>query len=68
MFSKFFESTFEPSQPINPHDISNDESHIDTNISSILFEEDEIATALKQIDINKGAGPDNIEPIFINQT
>lgn len=69
MFSSFFQSTFEPSRTVTINDIRSDAMmETNTNISLIVFQVHEIYDALKQIDSNKGAGPDNIEPIFLKMT
>lgn len=66
LFSKYFSSVFsKPSDPLtlDPTDVGNHTS----NISNIEVTREIVLKYLKEIDTNKGAGPDEIPSIFIKQ-
>lgn len=69
MFSDFFQSTFEPTIPHLDNEIENietscDNLHSNVHIPHLSFDVAEVFKILKSLDINKGPGPDKIEPLF----
>ena len=70
MFSTYFESVFEPTAQ-NAYDttsLDNLDSPTSSHINHIEVTEDEVSEILKNLDINKGAGPDMISPVFLKRT
>lgn len=70
LFLNFFSSVYEPSDPnntfIDPSCLGH--SNNADMISNIHFSMDAIVSALKSLDVTKGAGPDGIPPIFFKLT
>lgn len=72
LYSNFFNSVFEPSlvtTDFKLSDIQNLEYHAsDTNISDIYLPRDKIKLELQRLNTSKGAGVDNIPPLFLKCT
>jgi exonuclease III len=74
MFSKYFGSVYESnpsnSAPSSQRTRNGDESVDERTVgalSGIFVAEDELMEKIKHLDINKGAGPDEIPPYFIKR-
>ncbi|CAK1598938.1 unnamed protein product [Parnassius mnemosyne] len=69
MFSHHFKSVFEPLSD-NAYTLAQhlEDNFTGTNLHDIRFTQLEVCTALKNIDPNKGAGPDKIKPVFLKHT
>lgn len=69
LFSNFFHSVYEPSEMTDDFDADVlDNPNSDLNLSSIYINQQNVLKALRKVDISKGAGRDNIPPIFIKNT
>lgn len=72
LFSTFFQSVFEPSlvpDNFEIEDINIDDCQTpDTLICSVEISKEEVHTSIKELDVNKGAGVDNINAYFLRQT
>ena len=66
LFSEFFYSVYEPSSLDDKFDIVDmgHPNNDDSNIHSIYITRDSIVKELSSLDISKGAGTDNIPPVF----
>lgn len=64
LFNNFFQSVYEKPPPSS---IEPDLTHIDSklDISKVILNEDKVLIYLKNININKGMGPDGIHPLFL---
>lgn len=71
LFASYFSSVYSPINDENSkhrYDLLRNFENCSLNLNNIVIDLDMLLSKLKSIDINKGAGPDGIPPIFIRKT
>lgn len=67
-FAKFFESVYSPATEITDTEFSYLLDSPQIPICDFTLSEEQVFAALSSLDVNKGAGPDNIPPKFLRNT
>ena len=64
MFNEYFYSTFTSVDNIELPDVT---GFVDHNLSNVLFDSDRVRAYLRELDVSKACGPDNLSPRLLKQ-
>lgn len=67
LFAEFFESVFTKVSPVPRADRFQDVPSYDISIPELQFSVEDVLIALKELDVNKGPGADNLPPLLLKK-